>query len=81
MTQEVVIASYRMDRRGFRDTMFYTGRRSYGVPLLDHDSGNAMRFTEDEAQRVIAEENWEYEVGILPVMNSTAPEKGESPGA
>lgn len=63
----VVIVSYRMDRRGFVDHMFYTGKKEYGVPLLTHDAGNAMRFTVNDAKQVIAEENWEYEVDTLPV--------------
>ena len=69
---DFVIVSRRMDRRGFRDTMFYTGQREYGVPLFDHDTGNAMRFTEDEANQVIFSESWpDYlEIGTLPVMDS-----------
>lgn len=75
---DFVIVSYRMDRRGFRDTMFYTGRREYGVHVFSHDSGNAIRFTECEAEHVIRNESWPDEfddVGTLPVMNSD--EKGQ----
>ena len=70
--KKVVIVSYRMDRRGFRDTMFYTGVREYGVPLFDHDSNNSMHFAEDEAQSLLNTESWpdDYEMGTLPVMDS-----------
>lgn len=68
---DFVIVSYRMDRRGFRDTMFYTGNRQQGVADFTHDSGNAMRFTEDQANHVISSESWpDYlEIGTLPVMD------------
>lgn len=69
---DFVIVSHRMDQRGFRDTMFYTGSREYGVPIFSHDSGSAPRFTEYEADRVIRTETWpdELEIGTLPVMGS-----------